>query len=88
VEHGGSADARAEMLGIGGDREQRLGGGSEQEVVNHGLVLVGDRSNLGRQREDHVEIAHRQQIGLAGREPIRRRRAPALRAMAITAGNG
>src|SRR5215472_12314371 len=77
------AHARAEVLGIGGDCEQRLCGGAEQQVVNHCLVLVGDRGDLGRQREDHVEIADRQQIGLARRQPILRRRALTLWAMAI-----
>src|SRR5215472_1819573 len=85
VEYRGSADARAEMLGIGGDGEQRLGGGAEQQIVNHCLVLVGDRGDLGRQREDHVEIADRQQIGLARCQPIRRRRALTLWAMAVAA---
>jgi hypothetical protein len=75
VEHGGGADASAEVFGIGSDRDQRLGRGAEQQVVDHCLVLVGDRSDLGRQRENHVEIADRQQIGLARRKPIRRRRA-------------
>ena len=42
VEHRGGADASAEVLGIGGDREQRFGRRAEQEVVNHRLVLVGD----------------------------------------------
>ena len=32
VEHGGGADASAEVLGIGGDRQQCLGGGAEQQV--------------------------------------------------------
>jgi hypothetical protein len=43
---------------------------------------------LGGQRENDVEIADRQQIGLAGREPILRRCALTLWAMAIAAGNG
>ena len=34
VQHGGDADARAEMLGVGGDGDQGLGGGPEQEVVD------------------------------------------------------
>ena len=88
VEHGGGADASAEVPGIGGDRQQRLGRGAEQEVVDDRLVLVGDRGDLGRQREDDVEIADRQQIGLAGGEPILRRRALALGAMAVAARNG
>ena len=37
VQHGGEADARAEMLRVGGDGGQRLGGGPEQEVVDDGL---------------------------------------------------
>src|SRR5215207_4850867 len=83
VEHGGGADAGAEVLGIGGDGEQRLGCGAEQQVVDHRLVLVGDRSDLGGQGEDQVEVANRQQIGLAGVEPVLRRRTLALGAMAV-----
>jgi hypothetical protein len=85
VQYGGGADARAEVLGIGGDRDQRLGGRAEQQVVDDGFILIGDRSDLGRQRKDDVEIADRQQIGLAGREPILRRCALTLWAMAIAA---
>ncbi len=40
VEHGGEADAGAEMLWISADREQRLGRGAEQQVVDHRLVLI------------------------------------------------
>src|SRR5439155_2726737 len=58
-------------------------GRAEQQVVNHCLVLVGDWGDLGRQREDHVEIADRQQIGLAGGEPIRRCHALTFWAMAV-----
>ena len=43
-------------------------------MVDHRLVLVGDGSDLGGPREDHVEIANLQQIGLAGRTPILCRR--------------
>ena len=86
VEHGGDADAGAEMPGIGGDGEQRLGRRAEQQVVDHRLVLVGDCGDLGRQGEDQVEVADRQQIGLAGGEPVPRRRALALGTMAVAAG--
>src|SRR6516165_7477839 len=85
VEHSGGADASAEMLGVRCNRQQRLGGGAEQQVADHCLVLVGDYPNLSRQREDDVEIADRQQIGLAGRKPILRLRTLTLWAMAITA---
>ena len=86
MEHSSEADAGPKVLGIGGDGEQRLGRRAEQQVVDHRLVLVGDRGDLGRQREDQVEVADRQQIGLAGSEPVLRRRTLALGAMAVAAG--
>ena len=39
-----------------------------------------------RQREHHVEVRHRQQLGLALGQPFLRRRALALRAMPVAAG--
>jgi hypothetical protein len=60
----------------------------EQQVVDDRLVLIGDRRDLGGQCEDHVEIADRQQIGLAGRQPILRRRGLTLWAMAVATCNG
>ena len=56
MEHGGDADSGAEMLWIGGDGDQRLGGCLEQDVVDHGLVLIGDVGDCRRQREDDVEV--------------------------------
>jgi hypothetical protein len=41
VEHGGEPDAGAEMLGVGGDGDQGLGGGFEQQVIDDGLVVIG-----------------------------------------------
>ena len=85
VQHGGDADPRAQMFRIGGDRDQRLGGGLEQQVVDRGLVLIGDVADRRRQREDHVVIGDGQQLGLALGQPSLRRRALALRAMPIAA---
>ena len=76
VQNGGDADAGAEMLGVGRDRDQRLSRGLEQEVVDHRLVLVGDVGDGCRQREHHVEVGHRQQLGLALGEPFLRAAAP------------
>ena len=59
MEHGGHPDAGAEMLGIGGDAQERLGGGLEQDVVDHGLVLIGDVGDGRRQGEDDMIIFHR-----------------------------
>ena len=85
VQHGGDADAGAEVLGIGGDRDQGLGRGLEQEIVDHRLVLVGDVGDGRRQREHHVIVRHRQQLGLARGEPFLCRGALALRAVPVAA---
>ena len=85
VEDGGDADARAEMTGVGGDGEHRLGGHPEQQVVDRRLVVEGDVGDLGGDGEDHVEIADRQQVGLACGEPLARRCPLALGAVAVAA---
>ena len=48
VQHRDEANAGAEMLGIGRDGERGLGRGLEQQIVDHGLVLVCDGAQLGR----------------------------------------
>ena len=64
---------------------QGLRGGAEHEVVDHGLVLVGDGGDLLRHGEDDVEVLDRQQLGLPVLEPLRAHQRLALRAMAIPA---
>ncbi len=85
VEHGGDADAGAEMLRVGGDGQHRLRRRPEQQIVDHRLVLEGDVGDLGGQREDDVEVADRQQVGLALGEPGARGRALALGAVPVAA---
>ena len=63
VQHGGDANAGAEVLWVVRDRDQGLGRGLEQQVVDDGLVLVGDIGDRTRQREHDVIVRHRQQIG-------------------------
>ncbi len=65
VQHGGEADARAQMLGVGDDGDQRVGDGPEQEVVDGRLVLEGDGADRRRQGEDDVVVGSRQEFGLA-----------------------
>src|SRR5271165_1747709 len=74
------------MSGVGGDRGQRLGRRPEQEVVDGGLVLERDRADRRRQGEDDVIVGNRQEFGPALGEPLPRRRALALRAVAVAAG--
>ena len=42
VEYGGEPDARAEVLGVGCDGDQGLGGDFKQQVIDDRLVLIGD----------------------------------------------
>ena len=70
VENRGDADARAEVLGVGRDGEHGLGRGLEQQVIDDGLVVVGDVGDRRRQREHDVDSRHRQQVGLARGEPL------------------
>ena len=72
-------------FGIGRDRGQGLGRGLEQQVVDDGLVLVGDVGDGRRQREHDVIVRHRQQIGFARGQPFLCRRALALRAVPVAA---
>ena len=68
VEDGGEADARAEMLGVGGDRGQCFGRSLEQEVVDGGFVLEhdrADRADRSREGEDEVIVVNRQKLGFA-----------------------
>jgi len=37
----GEPDAGAEVLGVGGDGDQGLGGGFEQQVIDDRLVVIG-----------------------------------------------
>ena len=86
VQDGRHADPGAEMPGITGDGQQRLRRRLEQDVVDHGLVLVSDIADLARHGEDHVVVGHRQELGLARLQPGVRRRALTLGAVAVAAG--
>jgi len=83
VQHRGDADARAETLWIGGDRQHRLGRRLEQQIVDQRLVEERDVGNLGGEREDDMEVSHRQQVGLTLGEPGARGRALAPRAVPV-----
>jgi hypothetical protein len=86
VEHGGDADARAEVFRVGGNRQQCLGRCLEQKVVDHRLVLIGDVGDWAWECEDEVEVADWQELGLARGEPVPRRGTLALGAVPVAAG--
>src|ERR1700675_1027132 len=88
MKHQRCTDLRAQVPGIGSDGTQGLGGNIEQQAVDHRLVVPGDRTDRGGQREDHVVILHGQQVGLTCLEPPVCGARLALRAMAVTTRNG
>src|SRR4051812_37277869 len=60
---------RAQMLRVRRDRQHRLRCCPEQQVVDRRLVLESDVGDLGRKREDDMEVADRQEVRLALGEP-------------------
>ena len=86
VEHGSEPDAGAEVLGVGRNRDQGLGGGFEQQVINDRLVLIGDVRDRSGQREDDMKIGHGQEFGLAVGQPFLGSGSLALRAVPVAAG--
>ena len=88
VEHGGDADAGTEVLRVSRDRHHRLRCCAEQQIVDDSLVLPGDVRDLGGKREDDMEVADRQQVGLALGQPGARGGALALGAVPVAAANG
>ena len=63
------AEFGAEPARIASDFEQRLGARSHQQRVEQLFVLQGELREDSRQREDHMQIAHRQQLFAASFEP-------------------
>ena len=86
VQHGKETDLRAQVLGIAGNGEQGSGHGAEQDLVNGFLVIEGDGGDLFRQRENHVEVLHRQQFGEALLDPALPWQPLALGTMPVPAG--
>ena len=50
------SDLSAEMLGIPGDLDQRLGAEAEQQTINQFLVLQGQRRQFMWEREHDVGV--------------------------------
>ena len=86
MENHGHAELGAEMPGIGRDGGEGLGGRAEQDRIDHGLVLEGDLADRRRQREDDMEVRHRQQLGLPLREPLGPRQPLAFGTVTVAAG--
>ena len=62
VQDGQQPDLGPEVLRIGSDLLQGLGGGAEQEAIDLPRVPQGDRTEHRRESKDHVKILDWQQL--------------------------
>ena len=67
--------------------DHRLRRRAEQQIVDDRLVLPGDVRNLGRKREDDMEVADRQQVGFAFGQPAVSGGALAFGTVPVTTAN-
>jgi hypothetical protein len=81
-----AADLCAKPARIGSKRRHRLSGGLEQDGIDDGLVLEGDRGDRCRKRKDDVKIGNRQQVGFSRGKPRGSGSPLTLRTMPIPAG--
>jgi hypothetical protein len=79
------ADLSTKMIGVSGNGVQCLGGGLEQDVVDHRFVLERDGCDFLWDGEHHVEVFDRQKFSLTVLEPLVTRERLALWAMSISA---
>ena len=79
------AKVSSKVFWIGTNGAQCLGGGLEQDVVDHRLVLKRDGCNFLWDGEDHVEVFDRQKFSLTILKPLVTRKRLALWAMSISA---
>src|SRR5713101_3071540 len=85
VKYSEKADLGAQMLGIGSDGGQGLGGGAEENAVDVTFVLVSDGSNLCGNREDDMKIVRRENFGRSFFDPLRTSERLAFWAMTVAA---
>src|ERR1700686_2546874 len=84
VKHGQETDGRAQVPGVCRDGEHRLGHCPEENAVDYPGILQRQAGDLLRQCKHHVEILHRQQLGLPFGQPLGAGRGLALRATPIS----
>src|ERR1700687_1415350 len=85
VQYSEKADLCARMFGIGSDRGQGLGSGSEQNAVDEIFVLVSGGSGLFGNREDDMKIVCVENFGLSFFNPFGTSQRLALWTVAVTA---
>jgi hypothetical protein len=63
-------DFRAEMFSVGGNGEQRIGRGTEKNVIDDPLVLQGDLGNPLRHGKNNMKVSNVEKFGLSVFEPL------------------
>src|SRR2546428_7294425 len=86
VEYSKKADLGTQVLGIGSDGGQGLGGGTEENVVDGPLVLQGDIGNLFGHCKDNVKIGNVEKLGLSVLNPLGARQGLAFGTVTVGAG--
>jgi hypothetical protein len=69
VQNAEESDGGPEMFGIGGDFQQGIRAGLEQQTVDLLFVLQGERGQFMRQSKHDVEVAHREHFRLSFGDP-------------------
>ena len=79
------ADLGAEMPGIGGDLDQCLGTGAEQQSIDQLFVLQSQRRQLMGKREDDMRVRRCEQFAASRGQPTVTRLALTLGAVPVPA---
>ena len=82
------ANLGAKMFRIGGDFEESVGHGAEQQVVQFDFVLADEGVQVMRQAEHDMEVRGLKKFPLSGRDPTLPCLGLTLGAMPIAAANG
>ena len=85
VQDGEEANLSFEVLPAGRRFEKRLRGGSEQQVVDHGLVLQRQGSQFVGQGKYHMKVFDGEQVSLSVLKPLRPQAGLAFWTVAIMA---
>ncbi len=86
MEHTEQTDVGSETLRVARDFEHGRGAGAEEQVVEQALVLEHKCREFMRQREDNMEVRHRQQLRAARGQPLGACVSLALGAVRVAAG--
>jgi hypothetical protein len=85
MHHAGDAQQSADPFRIPPELQEGFGSRGEQQVEHQDLVFTDKRAQFGGQREDHVEVPHRQRTPHARRHPAGLSQCLALGTMTIAA---